>query len=359
MIVSVFLSADMQGREKMGKKKYLKAGLSLLFTGILVCSSLTSPVTAMAGDREDLRSEVESLKRQLMEMEKKLSKIDERSSSQLTDVEDELEELDERIGDNERHTATDKLAFNVDLRTKFASLHYDDLKVMPEFAQVMMNLWAFDDLAAPVGAIVDDDINTTLALPPGDNYYTFNPTYAANYNAILGNMLPNMYVGGFLQGFYDPGGMGYLPKAGIDGMIVGAGLDPTDPADVASFFSGLVVMAPNAYPIIAQSSAGGGKPLFGREFTAADRAMYQGMFKSIDPSKVDLDNDFVATTRVRFDVRSDPSPHLTFGGRLSANKTWSDSTGVGWYTLSGENVAMDGISIPRTVILWCGLKGLL
>ena len=337
----------------MKKKKYRSAGLSLLFAGVLVCSSFTGPMTATAGEKDDLKNEVEDLKRRLSDMEDKLNRVlgdklekSEESDKRLADVEDELEELDDRIGDNERHTATDRLAFNVDLRTKFATLHYDDLKVMPEFAQVMMNLWAFDELATPVGGAVDADIN---AVTGGfDSYYAFNPTYATEYNATLSSMMPNMYVGGFVQGFYDPGGMGYLPKAGIDGMIAttpdggGGFLDPTDPADVGMFFMGLATMAPNAYPIIAQSSAGGGKPLFGREFTPQDMAMYQGMFKSIDPSEVDLDNDFVAQTRVRFDVRSDPNPHLTFGGRLSANKTWSDSTGVGWYTKNGDDVAMDG-----------------
>ena len=344
----------------MKKKKYLKVGLTLLFAGILACSSLTGPATATAGVKEDLRSEVESLKRMLVEMEKKLNKLDERSSSQLTDAEDMLEELDERVADNERHTATDRLSFNVDLRTKFASLHYKDLKVMPEFAQGMMNLWAFDKLATPVGVQPDFNINGALNTASGavpgdadyadDNYYAFNPTYAGNYMAQLGSMMPAMHMGRFVKGFYLPDAVPafgmpagtYVTGDQIDGMMVGSGLDPTDPAQVAGFFSNFMAAAPTAYGIIGNSSAGGGKALFTREFTAADMAKYQGMFKSIDPSEVDLDNDFVAVTRVRFDVRSDPSPHLTFGGRLSANKTWSDSTGVGWYTLSGENVAMDG-----------------
>jgi hypothetical protein len=338
----------------MKKKKYLKVGLSLLFTGLLVCSSFTVPETATAGVTEDLRSEVESLKRMLLEMEKKLSKLDERSSSQLTDVEDSLDELDERVGDNERHTATDKLAFNVDLRTKFASLHYNDLKVMPEFAQVMMNLWAFDELITPITSIPDDlgtftrptAVNPeSLAKQLSDS--TFNLQFMQKYDPNLQSMMMSMLTPGptgatFLAGFHIPSQPNWDPMGtgtaitDVNGFMDAATALMMLPGMMAAGMS----FPADAIPLVSHNTSG--MPLFGREFTPQDMAMYQGMFKSIDPSEVDLDNDFVATTRVRFDVRSDPNPHLTFGGRLSANKTWSDSTGVGWYTSSGENVAMDG-----------------
>ena len=70
--------------------------------------------------------------------------------------------------------------------------------------------------------------------------------------------------------------------------------------------------------------------------------MYQGMFNNITPEKKDIENDAIMTSRLRLDMRSDPTPHLTFGGRLSANKVWADSTGVGWFNGSFDSITMDG-----------------
>ncbi|MCF6228952.1 MAG: PDZ domain-containing protein, partial [Planctomycetes bacterium] len=66
----------------------------------------------------------------------------------LGDVQDMLDELDERVGDNEKHTASDRLNWSVNLRSELNSLHYIDTLVMPEFAQVMMAGWAWDPDAA-------------------------------------------------------------------------------------------------------------------------------------------------------------------------------------------------------------------
>jgi len=295
----------------------------------LLAGSLGLPAkTQAAQSKQELETELETLKKK------------------LSDVEELLDELDERVGSNERHTATDRVAWSVDLRTEINSLHYQDALVLPEFAQVMMGLWAFDELAVP---FTDYGLATDVN---NDNRpdYTFNGTFAQAYSPVLQGMMPDMFMGGFFSGFYLPSGAAgfgipansFVSAADAGAMMVANGMNPTNRADVASFMGMFSAAAPDAMPVIANSATGAGAPLFGREFNSDARAMYQGMFNSIAPDKQDIDNDVITTTRIWLDMRSDPTPHLTFGGRLSANKVWGDSTGVGWFNGSFDSITMDG-----------------
>lgn len=281
------------------------------------------------------------------EMEEEITTL----KKDLGDVQDMLDELDQRVGDNEKHTASDRVNWNVDLRTEVSSLHYMDALVLPEFAQTMLTGWAWDQLAVPVGDPDQDGIAD----------FSFNPTFAGQYQAVLGEMMPAMFMGGFLSGFYLPTGapsfglpVGFVSAETAGMMMVGNGMNPNDPAQVATFFGMFTAAAPDAYPIISNQAtvygaAGNivsqydtGTPLFSRNFNRDEMIMYQNMFKGIAPAKADIDNDAIPTTRIRMDFRSDPHPHLTFGARLTANKIWGDSTGVKWFNGSFDSIAMDG-----------------
>ncbi len=106
----------------------LKRYGTFMLAGMAANFLLTGPVGAATAEpnKPALEQEVQELKKK------------------LTDVQGMLDELDARVGDTEKHSTTDRLLWNVDLRTELNSLHYQDALVMPEFAQVMLGLWAFD-----------------------------------------------------------------------------------------------------------------------------------------------------------------------------------------------------------------------
>ncbi len=60
------------------------------------------------------------------------------------------------------------------------------------------------------------------------------------------------------------------------------------------------------------------------------------------PEDQDIDNDTIFGSRIRIDMKAKPADSLSFVGRLSANKTFGDSTGVKWYNGGPNAVAMDG-----------------
>ncbi len=289
-------------------------GLTLAAGAVLVTAPLLPPSALAASPTEEMQAEIARLK------------------DQMIDVEDMLDEFDERVGANERHTVSDRLTFNVDLRNELTSLHYQDVRVMPEFAQAMLQNWAFDELVQPLtqefpkmlagnNMTVSDmsmmlfgDTTHTIAeiLPllgmPADGQ-TFDLNFMQTYAQELGAMMPAMLQGGFIT-LADPMGT------------------PDNPADDV--------------PVIQTTSLGGQNVFFGRKFGPQELAMYQGMFRMITPEKKDADNDVLWTVRARFDMRADPTPHVTFGGRLSANKLYGDSTGVQWFNGSFDTMAMDG-----------------
>jgi hypothetical protein len=69
---------------------------------------------------EQLNSDVEAIKGRLDQLEKENEALNK-----------EKAKLKKRLDKAELHTATDKLSFGVDLRTRADSLHYDDIRVAP------------------------------------------------------------------------------------------------------------------------------------------------------------------------------------------------------------------------------------
>ncbi len=274
----------------------------------------------------------------------------------LGDVQDMLDELDERVGDNEKHTASDRLNWSVNLRSELNSLHYIDALVMPEFAQVMMAGWAWDQLAVPLTAygLPADVAGTTdpatmQQVLDGKADFTFDGNFMQAYMMdlipLLGTMLDTSQGASFLSGIYfpmqvgdgDPANGG-MPAGGFaDADSAAQMLGAMTPEETAAFFQAYQPVA-----VINNVATSAGTPLFGRNFNRDAMGMYQAMFKGIPPAKADIDNDAIWTTRIRMDMRSDPNPHLTFGARLTANKIWGDSTGVKWFNGSFDSMALDG-----------------
>lgn len=82
---------------------------------------------AAAEDTEALRKQLESMQQQMEMLQKKLDAMESQSSKQA----EETREIEERLDKAELHTATDKIAFGVDFRTRAETLHYADIRVAP------------------------------------------------------------------------------------------------------------------------------------------------------------------------------------------------------------------------------------
>lgn len=351
------------------KKRYLALGLAALTT--MISTSGPGVSLTMASEAEPSRQElvdevkqlrdiVEKLSNRLTETEKKLENTDTaKVEEKFSKVEDDLDDLDSRVGATERHTVMDKVTIGVDLRSEVTTMHYKDARVLPSWNQSMLSLWSFNNLAVPVQSVPDSrgaysrPANVTAATS-GDtnNDYTFNTDFMQKYQSNLMPMMQSMLMPGpngrtFIAGFHIPSmpanfDLSFMPGSPLSaGQVVTDANSFLDSNEVLTMMgAGMTSLPSDAIAILSTNAQG--QPLFGPQFTAGDLAMYQGMFKSIEPQKQDVDNDAIWTSRVRIDMQGDPSPHLSFGGRLSANKVWGDSTGVKWYSGDMSSIAMDG-----------------
>ncbi len=239
------------------------------------------------------------------ELEKKIKELQE----QIADLEDSLDEISDRVDKNEQHTVMDKVNFSYELRTRADSLHYSDIRVMPNWASSMMQLWAFNRLVVPV-----DQIGGVLY---GDGSgYTFNPAFAQTYGDVLQGMMEGMVQMGFVSpnGFVDMNGNGQFDQYDM--------------------------------PSVAVNSLG--VPYFSDKFGSADLPLYQMMFNGIAPDAVNNDNAVMYSTRLRINMESVINDNLKFVGRLTMYKTWGDGADVKFYNGQMNTMLMDGFdaSVP-------------
>ncbi len=239
------------------------------------------------------------------ELEKKIKELQE----QIADLEDSLDEISDRVDKNEQHTVMDKVNFSYELRTRADSLHYSDIRVMPNWASSMMQLWAFNRLVVPV-----DQIGGVLY---GDGSgSTFNPAFAQTYGDVLQGMMEGMVQMGFVSpnGFVDMNGNGQFDQYDM--------------------------------PSVAVNSLG--VPYFSDKFGSADLPLYQMMFNGISPDAVNNDNAVMYSTRLRINMESVINDNLKFVGRLTMYKTWGDGADVKFYNGQMNTMLMDGFdaSVP-------------
>lgn len=237
---------------------------------------------------------------------------------QIQQLKADINDLEERVSVTEKHTATDKISLGIDFRTQAISAHYKDVRGLPEWASAMMSLWAFDRLAVDGTKIG----GTPKPAPSTSTGYTFNPIFLQKYGATLQPMFPAMVSLGFVDS------NAFLDMNGNDNYDQGTDL-----------------------PILGRNALG--NPHFSGTFGSGDLAKYQGMFKSIAPQKYDSDNDIMFTNRLRINMDSKISDNLSFSGRLAMYKTWSDASGVKFYSGNMNTMNMDGndASVPTDDLL--------
>ncbi len=239
---------------------------------------------------------------------------------QIADLSEELEDLTDRLDDAERHSSLDRIEFTGDMRHKVDSLQYEDVTFNPGIAVDFADFFQ----KAEEGILYQGDG------PLG----SFNPLFdVANPSSPLEEMFSNLYnddpeaFGQLNTGFYyDFFGKVMSAQMGQD---AGLGLmtpmyDPSTGTPVYPLdylFQNIYDTDPTAFGNLMtqfQGWAGAGMP----------SAPAIGNFRLIDaPSKYDLDNSILQTSRLRLNMKAKVWNNVKFSGRLVMYKNWGDSTG--------------------------------
>ena len=97
---------------------YFKSSFKLwcLNLGFILLFAISLPLTAIAGD------EVNELRQEVKTLQEKIEKLEKKSSWNEEDIGD----LSKRVDKTEMHTVSDKVALDIDFRTKAESIHYND-----------------------------------------------------------------------------------------------------------------------------------------------------------------------------------------------------------------------------------------
>ncbi|MDX2454863.1 DUF3373 family protein [Desulfosarcina sp.] len=93
---------------------------------LLWCVGAPGMVSAQ-DDVELLKQRLEQMSQEMEAVQKKLEDIERNNQAK----EEEIEEIDDRLNKTELHSATDKVSFGVELRTRADSLQYKDIQVAP------------------------------------------------------------------------------------------------------------------------------------------------------------------------------------------------------------------------------------
>jgi hypothetical protein len=98
-----------------------------IFGFLFLLSLVSAPVVLAADDVQTLKEELNSMSQQMEELQKKIDAMEAADSEKK----EQLEEMDNRLNKAELHTATDKISFGIDFRTRADSIHYKDIRVAP------------------------------------------------------------------------------------------------------------------------------------------------------------------------------------------------------------------------------------
>lgn len=112
----------------MKQNKRLKVRFFAGIFGLFFLLSLFSVSTVFAeNDVQTLKEQLQTMSQQMEELQKKIEAMETAESEKK----EQIKEMDERLNKAELHTATDKIAFGIDFRTRVDSIHYGDIRVAP------------------------------------------------------------------------------------------------------------------------------------------------------------------------------------------------------------------------------------
>jgi hypothetical protein len=105
------------------KVRFLAGILGFLF----LLSLVSATVVFAADDVQTLKEQLNNMSQQMEELQKKIDAMEAAESEKK----EQIDEMDKRLNKAELHTATDKIAFGIDFRTRADSIHYKDIRVAP------------------------------------------------------------------------------------------------------------------------------------------------------------------------------------------------------------------------------------
>ncbi|MEW6077110.1 MAG: DUF3373 family protein [Thermodesulfobacteriota bacterium] len=207
-------------------------------------------------------------------------------ADEIQSLKEKIKELDDRLNKAELHTATDKISFGVELRSKVDSLHYDDISAAPSWL---------------TGAFM-------------------GPFNEANYNVMMG-----AFGTGDFTSFRD--------------LMVSQGMVPDGtPVDMFQSMISDMMGSPEGVQMLL--------PVIGgfSGVTQAQAQALMGMMAAaqIPVEKYDADNDTVYTNKFRLEMAAKVNQKLSFGGRMAMYKVFGDSSGYRFMTGSPSDVYLDG-----------------
>ncbi len=100
---------------------------SIAGSAVLLAALSSTPAIAGADEVDALKQQLDSMSQMMQELKDKIQKLE----SENVKKTDEIEEIDDRLNVAEMHTASDKISFGVDLRTKANSISYKDMLFAP------------------------------------------------------------------------------------------------------------------------------------------------------------------------------------------------------------------------------------
>ncbi len=115
----------------------LKCRYQGLISGGLILLAVLLPINALAGgDVQTLQRQLEQMNEQMRVIQEKLDKME----TENVEKKAEIKEIDERLNKTELHSATDKVSFGVEFRTRADTIHYQNMRVTPlSFTSGLMN----------------------------------------------------------------------------------------------------------------------------------------------------------------------------------------------------------------------------
>ena len=129
----------------MKKKLGESVKMYTLLAGLLSFLFITAPLNVFADSEIDaLKSQLNKMSEMMQQLQQKIEKLEKAKASEVTKA--EVKELDKRLNKAELHTATDKISFGVELRTRGDSIHYEGIQVAP---RALVNSFFGDLFARP------------------------------------------------------------------------------------------------------------------------------------------------------------------------------------------------------------------
>jgi hypothetical protein len=295
---------------------------------------------------------------------------------EISDLQGEILKMSRRVDKNEVHRIKDKVDISLELRSKVDSISYKDVRALPQYTNDMLGLWLRGymttfDAESPFDTAVDG-----MGLSDGfnDSYMVTNnathgaefanlmmglnmgtsaaaPEFQQNY-AILTGMAPGTSADAqsYLNDVYSANRDFYNAQGGMGAMLAPVFADGADAQTVIANLTGAFQAADPT--MTAEMAAMNAQQFFQyavlrymfADTTLTDRevAVFKSMFKGVKPRKYEQNNSSMFTNKLRIRLNSRVNDKLSFAGRLTMYKAWSDATEARFMDGTFKSMYMDG-----------------